>query len=260
MVQSSQKEELVRPLLKYLRNAGIAAFLLGLSAMIIGVYFWTAFVTLIIVIILILIDYECEPWVRQGRWAGAVGVVIAVAMMYGLLRYVAFADAPLEMSALFVGGYYEPGTDVGGIKWQDNYSDVRVDIVNRTDLDYEDLDISIVPSDEDIGVAELGQTTRVPSVYFIPHNFSGSVKLTKNQDGGFSQTYSSRVAPSNLGQRVHCERFTQHNLIEVVVALAKLNGNGKPRPNGIRIKAQYNTIGGRLHSVEKYLPLNSLPQ
>ena len=186
-----------------------------------------------------------EPWVRQRRLARVAGGVIAAAVLSLLFRYVAYVPAPLEISALFVGGFYEPGIDVGGIKWQDNYSDVRVDIVNRSDLDYEDLDISIVPSDESIGVAELGQITRVPGVYFIPHNLTSSVTLTKKREGGFSQTFSSRVMPSNLGQRVHCERFAKHNLIEVVVALAKLSGDGKPRPNGFWITAEYKTIGGR---------------
>lgn len=53
------------------------------------------------------------------------------------------------------------------LKWQGSYSDVRIDTDNRSELDYEDADVSIVPDDPNIGVAELGQITHVPSVYFI---------------------------------------------------------------------------------------------
>jgi hypothetical protein len=260
MAEAKQRELPAHPLLKYLRSAGIAGFMLGVSAMVAGVYFWVAFAILVGAIVLILMDYEFEPWARKHRFARVAGVVIAAVLLFTLFRYVAFIPAPLEISSLFVGGFYEAGTDVGGVKWQDGYSEVRVDIVNPSDLDYEDLDISIMPSDEGVGVADLGQITKVPGVNFIPHNLANSVTLTKKEENRFSQTSSSRVIPSQLGQRVHCDRFVKDNLIEVVVALASLTGGEKPRPNGLHITGEYTTLGGRVRTVGGNYSLNPLPR
>jgi hypothetical protein len=250
-------------MLGYLRSSGFVGVVLAVGAMVMGTYFWAAAFIFFLALLVFLLDFLYQPQVKQSCLMIAAGVVVFASIVGLFARYVAFLPAPLEVTAMWWGGYYDSGTNVGGIQWKPQYTDVRLALVNRSETDYKNLEVSIVPAESGIAVAELGQITNVPNVSFIGHKFETKFSLTK-VDGGFVQKFSSLDRPSILGKRIRCENLPKHDLLQIVIALVTVDSAGetldvKPQPKRLRLVEEYETIGGRPHKVEEFELINYPP-
>lgn len=240
-------------MLKYLRSSGFVGVVLGLDAMVAGIYFRFAAAIFVLALLIFLLDFEYDPSVRKRALMRIAGVVVIALSIIAFARYIVFPSVPLDVTTMWAGGFYDSGTNVGGIQWKPQYLDVRVMIVNRSNYDYKDLEVSIAPQESGVAVAELGQITSVPNVSFIGHSFETQLTITK-VEGGFAQSFSTLDKPSILGKRVRCDNLPKHDALQIVVALVSVNSDGKtlerkPKPRWLATIAEFETIGGNQHKI-----------
>ena len=131
-------------------------------------------------------------WPSKKQWARwtlpskltAIGCVLGVLSLFVTLiitfkscpttRHVncsqSNAGCPLELAAF---SYEEPhATDVeyNGIKWRDNYVDVRVVLTSQCVETIQDINLTIQP---DIQIVDIHQVTTIPGVVLAPGNPTG---------------------------------------------------------------------------------------
>jgi hypothetical protein len=126
---------------------------------------------------------------------------------------------PLNSFAIINDGDYPVGTNLGNIAWSTRFSDLRVVVINETDFDYRDVDLTL---QSDVPIAAIGQISSLPDVSFSPvADPTFSISLI---DGA---TNKQRVIPlilvaSDSGYRVRCGLLPHNRKLEIVIAAGEI--------------------------------------
>ena len=162
-----------------------------------------------------------------------------------------------------LGGEYPDGVLLGGIPWQKNYYDVRLEIGNGQvaiqNLDLlVGLDASIAGLD--MSIAGLGQISQFPGITAFPAKSFPAGWIDGTDPKGKQITLPIIQDPGLVSiapvWRVHCTNLIPNTVVHLVIASLALNPSGKdgglPQqlfasrrpPKSIRVQGQYEVSSG----------------
>jgi hypothetical protein len=231
---ASNRKRKVPKFVKYLRAIGGVGLLVGGS----GVMwtspklFWYAAAFLYVGFLVLLIDGFREPNIGQlTRWAWLIAIVgVALAFSLGIVLY----PATLKITATCYEGKYKQGENIYGIEWDEGMSDLRVDIHNPTDRDYDHLDVVVIP--EGVLIRDQKQVTNIPGVSVLPVAHEVHLKYVDKSGALTSETNESNIPHD--GVRVFCDRLPKKTTIGLILATSNQNPRiegSTSKENGIHV-------------------------
>lgn len=211
------------PMLNWIIKAGIGSECFGWGALLLAGWFWPAAILIYAGFALFAIDAWCEPELKDKTfWRVVILLVIcsfAATFSYGIV----FVKAPLGVSALMTDATYPAGTQISGIAWRPEFTEVQVWINNDTDKNYDDLNLVLRPVS---AIASIGQASTLPGISFEEKNHE-SVRLMAGQINQMSAIPLALLATDG-GYRVRCQHLPSHSTLEITLALADIKWNPKP--------------------------------
>lgn len=192
-------------------------------------HFWFGVVFIYLGLLLCCLECCYEPWfLRRSHWVwlAVMGTIIAGITTFSIM--VPLARAPLDVLAHIRAGEYPPGTVMAGIEWVPEFTELRVALVNPTDMDYERVDLFLDP---DESIAKIGQVSTVAGVSFI-----GDVTKEESDIGGVYalipeiqvKDQGGRVINIPIAQilapryRIKCQTITKKSSVQLILAITKL--------------------------------------
>jgi hypothetical protein len=230
--RSSPKKPSAHSLLVWLRGAGIASFIFGLGTMIFAGWYWVGVVLIYVAFLLVATDLWFETSLSKS--ARVIGIILIALVIAGFSVGFVFVDAPLPVTAYVTDGEYPEGTDISGIPWKPQFTELRVQFDNNTDRTYEDLNIVIRPND---AVAAITQSTNVPSVSFEDKNDMSERIVDVDLGTGMKRTIPLDLLATDAGYRMRCPRLAGQTVVRVVMALADVRWNPNP-PSSVRLPSE----------------------
>jgi hypothetical protein len=224
---------------------GLPAAAVGVGMALMGlVSFWWGLIILLLGCCVLAVD--CA---RQMHGASRVLGLLALFVFIAGVCWYAFRPNPLLIDAIVAGAGYEPDTKLAGISWGPNIGDLRVDIRNETDRDYDDLDIQIDTSP--FYIMQLAELTGKP-IQSHPDAIAPPMYITLKENG----TGRTVIVPADPGKhmpwpkyRVRCDKLARKTTLQLVLAIALFNSwkNGPPQqlignflpPRSVTIKGDY---------------------
>ena len=261
----------------FIRTLGAASLVIGAAGLMTEISFMICTSCVYLGLIVLCLDPWIEPGLRRlsPLWR-MIPTVIFLIPLVAFTRYVVFLPSLLGIQARDYNGDYLVGTKVGDIEWRPEYSDLRVVFFNRTDNDYKNLDLKIIPGAMIIGSS---QTTNVPGVSVF-NTIAGPDKVTVpsiDKDGKTEYLPDNQTLFTSAGIRVICDRLPKHTSFEIVLAvvtfetsqdkvrqrllqgagvLAQL-GERKPATQ-VTVDAEYESLGKRPHHVKQTYDVKQL--
>src|SRR3984893_12939576 len=113
----------------------LALVAIGIGLAMVGVsYFWPGLWVASCGLALLLIDWivYSSEMTHTRRGLGAIAILTGSLSV----SWLAIRPAPLDISARLMDGDYPEGIEISGIKWNNSFSDVRIDIVNDSQEPY----------------------------------------------------------------------------------------------------------------------------
>lgn len=153
---------------------------------------------------------------------------------------------------------YPSGTPMGGIIWEKQYFDVRLDVVNGP-IEIKDMDLVI---ELDTSIAGIGQISQFPGVTAFPANAPPAMWLDGTDENGANISIPAVPVPGAAqiasAYRVHCASIFANTTVHLVIASVALNppvGGSLPKqlfasrraPKLIHVKGAYLTDDGEQH-------------
>ncbi len=129
----------------WIPRAGGFSLLGGFGLM--RVYFWPGIAAVYISMVLLVWAFCFDPLFVKGRLGvQIVGIGLVVILFDVVTIGIVGASAPLELySYAMRKGNQADGVDVGGIKWNSHFTELRIAVTNPSDEDYRDLDVILQP-------------------------------------------------------------------------------------------------------------------
>jgi hypothetical protein len=202
---------------KCLRTIGGAGFLFGLAFVLITspILFWWGTTFLYVAFVAIAIDLHYEPDLRRSprlrRPGYLVVLVLACLFTWGIVMY----PAKLQINSVSFEGLYKDGDSVYGIVWDDEMSDLRVDIYDPTDRDYDRLDLTIA-TPGGVMIRDQKQITSIPGVTLVASVHQ--VHFNQVEPDGKTIREHNMGASGYDQIRVLCDRLPKKATIGLILA------------------------------------------
>jgi hypothetical protein len=222
---SQPTEPQKHPAIRWAEVAGIGSIGIG-GAGIVTISFWWGVGFVYAGIAALLLSLWLERF-----WFKWVGIAILLTLGTIFSCGVTFRNAPLVSDAMVESSNYEPGVTVSGITWDPNYTYLRVNLNNDTDLDFDGLDLTLEP---DVPIAQIHLLNEIPNL-----TLHGDVtKETANLPGALveSQSFSASGPDGKMMDipmrqiaaptwRIQCPKLSPHTSIELAIAVADVDPN-----------------------------------
>jgi hypothetical protein len=178
-------------------------------------------------------NYPVLSTLLVGICAGALaGLAWFIWMTKGPNLHV---DDKLGLFATASNADYPIGTAVGGIKWSNRFTDLRVTINTPSFGDYRNIDLVLVPDEP---VAAIGQVTNLPDVVFAPAvdiKPSGLGPEFLEGKTGKRTAIPLVLIATDGGYRMRCKELPRTTRLEIVMAIARIidfpQDKPAPRPD-----------------------------
>ncbi|MGB6131247.1 MAG: hypothetical protein WBG54_05665 [Acidobacteriaceae bacterium] len=164
---------------KWLRTAGTSSLLIGFGGGVRADRFWIGAGLCYLGFAAFAVDVWFEPEWGSRLKVFAWGIIVLVAA--GFSWAFVFVNAPLGALAIMTDGDYPVGTTIAGIKWRPEFTEVTVDLTNRTDQNYEDLNLVIRPS---VTIARIAEKTSFGCLFSDKNGFDVQGFYLKNMQTG----------------------------------------------------------------------------
>ena len=182
---------------------------------------------------------------------------------------------PLELVAFSFKEPHHTDAEFAGIKWKENYVDVRVLLTNKGTKTIQDLNLAIQPETQ---IHDIRQVTQIPDVVLQPRTgpiqIAGAKIVVVDEKGNKTSIPVSFSGPgvSCPSYNLLCTRLQSNSKIEIVMACVAINpmekNGGFPQqlyakrrePQWVRIYGSYevhDTKGAVNYQTRLQLPLNS---
>jgi hypothetical protein len=221
-----QKED-VLGILVFTRSAFVLN-LVGLVRVMQGISYWWTIILTYTFFALSVLEALFEPSLKKLRIPLLV-VTLAATAWFSLA--VPFAKAPLDIIAYSPPGDHSPGMVIGGISWDSHFTDLRVGIINPTDNDYREVDISIKPDKWTHEAALLSggvgcQLSRTAGsiVSWARNSKSGKAAMIARRIGDALEAYDNvgnvyTTVASDGGYRLTCSKIMAHSTVQIILAV-----------------------------------------
>ena len=206
-------------IVKYLRRLGFGSLLLGVARLIPNpsLYWWQTSL-IYLAASFFLIDIWFEHWKGRIKLLGA-SIVLGLVLLFTFGTVL--VSAPLSFVALSSSAVHPTGAVLAGIRWNPKFTALTILIFNDSPTrDYDNLDILIQP---DQPVAQIGQVSNVPGVYFEDNTNRLQPELV-DPSSGKREALPTTLLASTKGYRVLCPRLPSHSRLELLLAIAKPTG------------------------------------
>jgi hypothetical protein len=156
------------------------------------------------------------------------GLAVSI-LAFSLIAWLAFRPLPLTVTMYAESHNYVPNTNVDGIAWKPNYSELGVILSNDTGVEYRNVDIYIR---SDIVIADSGIGETINKCVIQRQNPGiqiGAFTLTGKDKNGVEHTV--RTMPSRAissFNRVWCDAIEPHSSVEFTFALIGTFSSGVP--------------------------------
>jgi hypothetical protein len=192
----------------------------------------------------------------RGKWSNHIPwrIVICGIAVLGLAwwtRWVVLAKVPLEVGSMRGMGDYSDGSDIGPVKWNKNWTDLRIYLSDPSSHDLRDVDLEIAV---DGMIPQISQMEPVCQGF---NAFSESNPISVNvSDNGEETSLPSTGAPFSNRFRVVCDKLphgTTATLIVPVIATDMDRDSSHPFPTHLfapkrlpewcEVKGEYRALG-----------------
>ena len=159
-----------------------------------------------------------------------------VLTLSGWFTIVVFLSSyPLTFQAYTFGLPHFNGTILGGIRWDENQTDLRVWITNPTTDNYEAVDIIV---DTDSYIEQVGQLQTIPSCT-VALAADGEGHIVIRDSSGVQHVISVPIGSSlGTGYRILCDKLPARSSIQLVLATSTAN-HERSYPTRVTIKGGY---------------------
>ncbi|MCU1271996.1 MAG: hypothetical protein JWN74_3290 [Acidobacteriaceae bacterium] len=214
---------------RVLRGVGLTTFVIAVATFLTTFapdypeMFWCFAACIYIAFASIAADIWYEELALWIKW-GAVTIIFAMAIFFSF--YIVCRSAPLDIVATSSEGNYKDGENVEGITWRPAYSELRIGITNPTNLDYNNVDIRIVPA---LWVVEQVIVSESSSCHFeaaSPH-FSAVAHGTDANGKPFDEPFKGK-GPRSSGLRIRCDKFPRNDTLAILVAVMNVDLKNNP--------------------------------
>jgi len=224
--KAKTQQKRFHPIVKWLRAVGSSAELFGWGGLMLTEWFWPAVGLIYGGFLLLIIDILFEPGF-QNRKAWKVGALLGILLVMVLFSWgIVFVDAPIDFDVSCTDAEFPPGTTIAGITWRPDFSELQFLIKNSSDKAYRDVDLLIRPNEP---VAAISQLTSVPGVYFEDKNGVSLIVALENLKAKTKSVLPIVLLASDAGYRMHCPLLPAKTAIRVIMAIADIKWNPKPR-------------------------------
>jgi hypothetical protein len=199
----------------YIRNIGGGLSLLGF----IGIFpfpqfYWWCVGAFYLGLVMLATEAFLENWMLVSRIIVSVVWIVLAALF--TLKLVA-VRAPVSFGAWESRAEYPPGTVLGNITWNSNFTELRVRIDNGSNYEFENLNLIVRP---DSLIARIGQISGP-----CPATFEDVLQMSQhmvyvNFGSGEQRANPLILIASDSGYRIRCEHLPAHEHLEIVMALA----------------------------------------
>jgi hypothetical protein len=218
-------------------GASIAFIAVGLAlAMTTVSYFSFGIVIATIGIVCLLIYWYIK---LQRIWSLLFILAAAIIVIIVLLK-----GAPLLMSAVALEGDFAQGTVVGGVEWQDNYSEVRLVMDNPQYWSYSNISIIIRAN---LPIAKVGSLSPLSQCSYTMDKgpfFAAELKILG--DKGSTIPLLTPEAKGTMADqyKIICDKLIGHNSLELVIAIVPgLFQKQRETASWLSIMVEYEAFG-----------------
>ena len=169
---------------------------------------------------------------------------------------IVFTPAPLSITYESDPAYFRQGTDIHGISWAPEYSELIVTFHNFSSHSFDDFDMTI---GTDMAIAKIVQDTSIGGVSIVPEGSQIDIHMLGGSAGGPPK---EEVLPSIPGvgtrYRVVCNRLPSKTSLMIVAAVMdpkKLSGLNPSPDNQKKLLPEWASVEGsyrvlwRIHSI-----------
>jgi hypothetical protein len=200
----------------------IPTFLFALGVAVIPLWFWGA-------IGLIALSLPFTVWlsVKVFRHNTKLTLKIMLAGVSLLLYVGAYWSiwVPASISPVLADNHvnYETGTDIYGITWQPDFSEVQLHLSNDSDYDYTNIDAYVRT---DLLIAGAGLFGGINICSSEPYSGIPVISGTVSWKGSQGDPHTAPLLENNLRQasffRIRCDRFSARSVIDIRFAVIAL--------------------------------------
>lgn len=220
MAEEPKPEQKMHPVVEYIfRTIGFAVVMLGVAGLVTGFSFMLTAICIYVGLSILAVDPWLEPKLRPFHIGWRIG--ISMFFVFGIVAFtwfVVFFNAPITRNIESFNGKYKPGSTIYGIKWDEYMSDLRIDLSNNTDRDYDALDVRLTLTD-DKQVRAYGFIRSYPHCDIVPTAKEFHVNLTDAKGNVTGEEIDSLSGWPEL--RLVCERLPKHTTIPLILAIAE---------------------------------------
>lgn len=228
-------------------------------------------------LLVLLLEVLYERRFKSKRWLRPLGVTVITAVAALFIFGYVYARDPLKIRTRNLTGEKAAGTQIAGITWKPEYSDIRIVFQNNTDNDYRNLDFVLTTGH--LITAEGSTISTGPVSVYNTITGPDVVTMTMTSEGKKTVIPDNRTVFFSGGVRVTCDKLMKHGgVFEIVLAIAQppevpkaaFDSSGKlipgfimlltvdkgefpygPRVNitTVDVNGSYESLGGRLRKV-----------
>jgi hypothetical protein len=214
--------------LAYLRATGFVSFALAIGAILMEDYFWWFVVFFYIGLAIAVVDCATDVSLGKPRYAL---VVFFLLLIVGFTLIVRGGVKP-RLKAQWTTGNYAEGTDVQGLAWKKDWSDLRVFVVNDGNVDLKDVDVEF-----DVGVP-VAAVKQIGDVCLLT---GGGITDVIGTDNSTGLQIHFPLGPSKHPYRILCSKLPAGLGVQVVVAVVNEDQSDltRQRPKEVHFRARY---------------------
>jgi len=226
-------------LVVFLRIVGGAGCFIGLGGIMFTspTLFWYAAIFLYAGLLALAIDLSVEFKFKKDRWyrRGGITLVLFIAILF--TAGIAFYPDRLQLMSVSFEGAYKNGESIHGITWDEDMSDLRIDIFNPTNRDFERLDLTI--NTGEASIRDQKQITNIAGVSLLPNAHSMHINFV--DDNGKQVEERDKTIDNYNELRLLCDRLPKKTTIGLILGVHTMTPRaiellGRPKP-GISITA-----------------------
>jgi hypothetical protein len=193
--------------LVYFRAVGFASLMGTVAAMLIQEFFWQSIGLICFGVLVLLLDALIDHEIAFGFRIGIVSILVVFSVWFSV--WVIFPKADLHTEVMEIKHEDDDQSDMFGIQWKPEFSDVRLVFMNQSSSDYMDLQIEI---STDQYVVDAKQITKHPNV-----ELESNMLLL-----GWLERGIPAMPPSVAGTQIaaRCERLRAGTALDLILAVA----------------------------------------